>query len=208
MGVPVRVVITQNITLDGVIDQNEETGDWFTTADGAADPADLQKAFQHMMAEEDAQLYGRGTFEAMRGFWPLQDGDSTGVTNHLNQVHKYVFSTTLEDPQWENSTVLHGDLIEEVSSLKGRPGGNLGITGSVSICHTLINAGLVDEYRLLLHPAVVGAGRRLFGDETIESRDLTLIEARPFASGVVLLRYQPVCPGQTDAGTVGIHDGG
>lgn len=187
-----RLVITQNITLDGVIDQSEETGEWFTTADGAADPADLQKAFRDMMAEEDAQLYGRGTFEAMRGFWPLQEGDTTGVTNHLNQIQKYVLSTTMEDPQWENSTVLHGDLIEEVSSLKGRPGGNLGITGSVSICRVLINAGLVDEYRLLLYPAVVGAGRRLFDSETIEARDLNLIEAQSFTSGVVLLRYQPV----------------
>lgn len=184
-----RLVITENITLDGVIEQSEVTGDWFTTA--GADTLDLNEALREMMGQESAQLHGRHTFEAMRGFWPNQDDDSTGVTRHLNEVHKYVISSTLQDPQWENSTVLRGDLLEEVRALKGQPGDNLGVTGSISVCHALIGAGLVDEYRLLLYPVIVGAGQRLFDAGRTHARDLRLVGSQTFTSGVVLLQYQP-----------------
>lgn len=186
-----RLVITQNISLDGVVDQNEETGEWFTVAGAGADNSDLEATLREMMSQEDAQLYGRATFEAMRGFWPHQGDDTSGVTGHLNSVHKYVVSTAMGDPQWENSTVLHGDLVDEVRSLKAQPGSNLGVTGSVSVCHSLIRAGLVDEYRLLLYPVVVGAGRRLFREDGLSARTLTLIDARQFRSGVMFLRYRP-----------------
>lgn len=187
-----RLVITQNITLDGVIEVNEDTGDWFSVADDKADTADIQETLRQMMSEEDAQFYGRDTFEAMRGFWPNQKDDTTGVTDHLNTVHKYVISTTMQDPEWDNSTVLSGDLLKEIRSLKRGHGSNLGITGSISVCHALINAGLVDEYRLLLYPVTVGTGQRLFDSESTDSRDITLIDTQSFESGVVLLRYEPV----------------
>lgn len=185
-----RLVITQNITLDGVVEQSDRTGEWFSVVSGDADTADLEAALSEMMSAEDAQLYGRNTFEAMRGFWPNQTDDTTGVTKQLNEVHKYVISTTMDDPEWENSTVLHGDLLDEVRALKDRPGSNLGVTGSVSVCHALIAAGLVDEYRLLTYPVVVGAGQRLFDGDGGTSLGLELLEATPFTSGVVLLRYQ------------------
>ncbi len=186
-----RIVITQNITLDGVIEVNEDIGDWFTVADGKADTADLQEAQRQMMSQEDGQLYGRDTFEALRGYWPHQKDDTTGVTSHLNTVHKYVISTTMHDPKWDNSTVLGGDLLTEIRFLKDKPGLNLGITGSISVCHALIKAGLVDEYRLLLYPVIVGTGQRLFSCESTDVRDLALIGTQNFKSGVVLLRYQP-----------------
>ena len=185
-----RLVITQNITLDGVVEQSERTGDWFSVASGDADTADLEAAMRDMMSTEDAQLHGRHTFESMRGFWPNQTGDTTGVTDHLNDVDKYVISTTMGDPDWANSTVLHGDLLDEVRALKDRPGENLGVTGSISVCHALIGAGLVDEYRLLSYPVVVGTGRRLFDVDPMATLDLELLDATPFTSGVVLLRYQ------------------
>lgn len=187
-----RLVVTQNITLDGVVEQSETTGDWFAVAGAGADTADLEAALRTMMDQEDAQLYGRHTFEAMRGFWPHQSGDATGVTAHLNRVHKYVVSTTMDDAGWANSEVLAGDLLDEVRALKARPGGNLGVTGSLGVCQSVIQAGLVDEYRLLLYPVVVGAGQRLFDTDSIESRALELIDSTAFTGGVVLLRYRPI----------------
>lgn len=193
-----RLVITENIALDGVVEQNEQTGEWFSVASGGVDTSDFDEVLRQMMGEEDAQLHGRKTFEAMRGFWPNQTGDTTGVTDHLNSVDKYVISTTMNDPEWENSTVLSGPLIDEVRSLKERPGSNLGVTGSISVCRSLIDAGLVDEYRLLLYPVVVGQGRRLFDASGINRRQLQLVESKPFKSGIVLLRYQPARPDATD----------
>lgn len=184
-----KLVITQNITLDGVVEQSDRTGNWFGVATGDADTADIEAALREFMNAEDAQLYGRDTFEAMRGFWPNQADDTTGVTEHLNAVDKYVISSTMDEPGWENTTVLSGDLIDAVRALKDRPGSNLGVTGSVSVCHAVIGAGLVDEYRLLTYPTVVGVGRRLFDADT--ALDLRLVQSRPFTSGVVLLRYQP-----------------
>ncbi len=186
-----RLVITQNITLDGVVEQSERTGDWFSVASGGDNAADVEAAMQEMMNAEDAQLYGRKTFEAMRGFWPNQTDDTTGVSAHLNAVDKYVISTTMDEPDWENSTVLHDDLVDEVQTLKDRPGANLGVTGSISVCRALIAAGLVDEYRLLSYPVVVGTGQRLFDIDGISTLKMALLDTTPFASGVVLLRYQP-----------------
>lgn len=185
-----RLVVTQNITLNGIVEQNEETGEWFTVA-GDGDMSDVVEALGRMMSNEDAQLHGRITFEQMRGFWPNQTDDTTGVTDHLNSVDKYVLSSTMDDPQWENSTVLTGDVRDEVRSLKNRPGGNLGVTGSISVCHDLIRADLVDEYRLLVYPVVVGRGRRLFDAPELETRPMKLIDTQRFDSGIVLLAYQP-----------------
>ena len=186
-----ELIVTQNITLDGVIEQSDETGEWFSVAD-EGDTTDVRDAMAEMMGQEDAQLYGRKTFEAMRGFWPNQTNDTTGVTDHLNQVEKYVLSSTMEDPEWEHSTVMDGDLRGEVRALKERPGGNLGVTGSISVCHDLIEAGLVDEYRLLVYPVVVGAGRRLFrAGSSGANLGLNLLSATSFESGVVLLAYRP-----------------
>jgi len=188
-----RLVIAENISLDGVVEQNDQTGEWFSVAASDADTSDITQALQEMMSQEDAQLYGRKTFEAMRGYWPLQIDDTTGVTDHLNAVEKYVASSTMDNPEWENSTVLHGDLHDEVHKLKDRPGGNLGVTGSITVCHSLINAGMVDEYRLLVYPVVVGQGRRLFEPtQTPTIGTLNLIDTKRFRSGVVLLTYEPV----------------
>ncbi len=186
-----KLIITENISLDGVVEQNEHTDEWFSVASGEADTSDLEAALSQMMADEDAQLYGRKTFEEMRGFWPNQTDDTTGVTDHLNRVDKFVISTTMDNPDWENSTVLSGPLLDEARILKNTPGSNLGVTGSISVCHALIEASVVDEYRLLVYPVVVGTGRRLFEGPSIETRQLHLVDSSPFTSGVVLLRYQP-----------------
>lgn len=181
------LAVTQNVTLDGVI---EATEGWFSPAEGdEADGTEVLDVLREHMARQDALIFGRTTFEDMRGFWPHQAGDTTGITAHLNQVHKLVASRTLDDPGWENTTVLRGPLVDEVRALKARPGREIGVTGSISVVHELIAAGLVDEYRLFVYPVALGRGRRLFGDG-VGAPHLRLVEARPFRSGVVLLVYR------------------
>lgn len=185
-----KLVVTENITLDGVI---EATGGWFTPAGGEADVdnSDIEATVRRQTEAEDAVLLGRQTFESFRGYWPLQTDDTTGITAHLNRVAKYVVSSTLADPQWENTTMLRGGLTDEVQALKKQPGQEICVTGSITLVHGLIKAGLVDEYRLFLYPVVVGRGRRLF-ENAANIPALKLIEAEPYRSGVVLLIYRPV----------------
>lgn len=180
-----RLIITENITLDGVI---EATGDWFSPEGGDSDSSDIVAELQTMMRNEDGLLLGRVTFEQFRGYWPKQTNDSTGISDHLNRVPKYVVSSTLDNPEWENTTVLSNDPVAEVRALKEKPGRDLGVTGSIKLCHALIAADLVDEYRLFVYPIVLGRGRRLFADGA--SCNLSLVGAKPFRSGVVLLTYR------------------
>jgi dihydrofolate reductase len=100
----------------------------------------------------------------MRSYWPQQLDDATGVTDHLNRVAKYVVSTTLEDPGWDGTTILRGPLDTDIRTLKSTDGSDIVVTGSIQLCHALIDAGLVDEYRLYSYPHVEGRGRRLFED--------------------------------------------
>jgi dihydrofolate reductase len=129
------------------------------------------------------------TFEQMREYWPLQTDDTTGIADYLDSTVKYVVSTTLEDPNWAHTTILHGSVVEEVEALKSSDGADIVTTGSMTLTRELIAAGLVDEYRLFVYPVVVGRGHRLFTDAT-EVAGLHLEEARSFRSGVVLLRYR------------------
>jgi dihydrofolate reductase len=182
------LIVTENITLDGVI---EATEGWFDPAgaDPEVDLADVEAAIREQREAADALLLGRVTFEQMRGYWPLQTDDRTGIADYLNRVSKYVVSGTLQDPQWEHTTVLHGALVDEVQALKSEPGKDIVTTGSITVVRDLIAAGLVDEYRLFVYPVVLGRGERLFTDATEVPR-LRLVEARPFRSGIVLLRYR------------------
>ena len=183
-----ELVVTENMTLDGVIDATEG---WFEPAgDEEVDESDVLEALQRQMKVEDALLLGRMTFESFRAYWPRQLDDQTGVTKHLDSVSKYVVSSTLEDPGWENTTILRGPLEDEARALKEAPGKEIGVTGSISVVRSLIAAGLVDEYRLFVYPVVLGRGKRLFADATGVPK-LRLVEATPFRSGIVLMRYRP-----------------
>jgi len=178
--------MTQNVTLDGSI---EMLGEWFDPqGQGGQDNSDLMEELHRQDSRADGFLAGRRTFEDLRGYWPEQSDDSTGVTAYLNRVQKYVVSSTMTDPAWENSTVLSGDPVEEVRALKEQPGQDIVVTGSITLCHTLIEAGLVDEYRLFVYPVVQGGGRRLFPDG-FELSELRLLEAKAFRSGIAYLRY-------------------
>ena len=178
-----KLVITQNITLDGSV---EMLDDWF---DPQLQDEDLLKESHRQDSQADALLVGRQTFEDFRGYWPKQTDDPTGVTDYLNRVAKYVVSSTMSDPEWQNSTVLTGDPIERTTELKSLPGKDIVLTGSITLAHALIAGGVVDEYRLFVYPAVQGRGRRLFPDGTAIGR-LALVEPpKSFRSGITLLRY-------------------
>jgi dihydrofolate reductase len=181
-----KLVNTENITLDGSI---EMLGDWFEPQ-GQGDMSDLMEEIHRQDAEADGLLVGRQTFEDLRGYWPQQIDDKTGITDYLNNVEKYVVSSTMTDPAWQNSTVLSGDPVENVRHIKESPGKDIVLTGSITLTHALIEAGLVDEYRLFVYPVVQGRGRRLFPDR-YEIPRLSLLSTRSFASGIHLLVYGP-----------------
>lgn len=178
-----NLVVTENITVDGVIDM---AGDWF---DPVAFQPDVAAANAEHMESADALLVGRKTFEAFRDFWPKQTNDPTGVAEYLNKVNKYVVSSTLREPGWQNTTVLAGSLVDEVRALKEAPGRDIVATGSIQLVQALITENLADEFRLFVYPVVIGGGARLFDSATVM---LELLEERRFRSGVLLLRYAPV----------------
>jgi dihydrofolate reductase len=180
------LAITQNITLDGSI---EMLGDWFDPqAQSGTDSADLLEELHRQAGESDALLFGRRTFEDMRGYWPHQPDDATGITDELNAVRKYVVSSTMTEPNWQNTTVITGNLINHVRALKEEQGRDIVVTGSITLSHALIEAGLVDQYRLFVYPVVQGRGRRLFPDG-VELPKLTLLEAKAFGGGVAYTSY-------------------
>jgi dihydrofolate reductase len=181
-----RLVVTENSTLDGVV---EALDGWFEPQGGEEDSSDVLAVVQEHMAAQTGFLVGRRTFEEMRGFWPVQTDDPTGITAHLDAVPKFVVSRTLTDPGWANTRVLSGDPVEEVRALRASSDGEIGVTGSITLCHALIGAGLVDEYRLFVFPRVLGRGRRLFPDG-VDVR-LQRVGAREFRAGTTLLTYRP-----------------
>ncbi len=178
-----KLVVTQNVTLDGSI---EMLTSWFDPTDQTPD---LMAESHRQDAESDALLVGRRTFEDFRGYWPHQRDDPTGITDYLNAVDKYVVSSTLTEPGWQNSTIVPGTSVtESVAALKQRDGLDIVVTGSIMLTHALITAGLVDEFRLFIHPAVQGRGRTLFPEHG-PAPQLRLLEATSFTNGVALLRY-------------------
>ncbi|MET0900820.1 MAG: dihydrofolate reductase family protein [Mycobacterium sp.] len=178
-----NLIVTQNMTVDGSV---EMLDGWF---DPQLQDPDLLAETHRQDAESDALLLGRRTFEDFRSYWPQQTDDTTGITAYLNEVHKYVVSSTMTDPGWSNSTVLSGDWQAAVRELKQRDGKDITVTGSITLCHALIAAGLVDEYRLSVYPAVQARGRGLFPAGSTGLR----LQGTPqrFPSGIVLLRYLP-----------------
>jgi dihydrofolate reductase len=173
--------ITQNITVDGRI---EMLGDWFNPGD---QDEDLAAELMRQSADEDVLLLGRQTFEDMRGYWPHQTDDRSGVHAQLERVHKVVVSSTLSDPDWGHTTVLRADWRERLAAMKAEGGGDIVLTGSVSLCPDVLATGLVDELRLIVYPVVQGRGARLLPDGFETS--LRLTDSRTFGRGVALLRY-------------------
>jgi dihydrofolate reductase len=171
-----KIVVTENVTLDGVIedpsgDEGFERGGWVGKV------TDREEAGTRLLDEAlgaEAQLFGRRTYEFLALRWPSREG---ALADRLNSMPKYVVSSTLADPEWTNTTVLKGDVVEEVSKLKRELDGEIIVAASIQLVRTLIEHDLVDELRLLVYPVVLGAGARLFG-ETAEEKPFRLLDTR------------------------------
>jgi dihydrofolate reductase len=172
------------MSFDGVVSPMDG---WF---DPAAQDEEVVAAINEQCRDIDAVVLGRTTFEEFASFWPRQTDDPTGFTDYLNAVRKYVVSTTLERADWQNSTILRGPVADGIAALKDAPGGDIDITGSISLVHSLWPTGLIDLVRAWVFPAVQGYGRRLLPDGM--TRRLELVDNRAFDCGVVLLEYRPV----------------
>ncbi|NMN95401.1 dihydrofolate reductase [Nocardiaceae bacterium YC2-7] len=176
------LIVTENVTLDGFI---SPIGDWF--APSGDDEELLATTTAHGEAA-DALVLGRTTYDEFASYWPHQVDDETGITEYLDQVDKYVVSTTLDRADWVNTTIVDGPVVAELGALKERSGKDIVITGSVTLVHSLLPTGLVDVVRLFVFPVVQGHGRRLFPDDV--ALDAELMETKSFESGVVLLSYR------------------
>jgi dihydrofolate reductase len=178
-----RLLLNENITADGRIEMLDE---WFKPSPDAEFAEGMQEEMERQGASSDAVLLGRQTFEDFRGYWPEHTDEPAG--SYLDQVQKYVVSSSMTDPEWRNTTVLSGDPVDEVRQLKESDGGDIMLTGSMTLAHSVLAAGLVDEIRLWVYPAVQGRGKGLVSEGTVFP-DLTLLDSKSFRSGVVLLRY-------------------
>jgi dihydrofolate reductase len=178
-----KIVAGLFISLDGVV----ETPDRWRSRYFTAEIAEMMAAG---IAQADAVLMGRRLYQEFAGYWPNQGGD-VPMAEFLNQTPKYVVSATLDAPlAWANSSLITGDLAEELTKLKQQPGKNIQIPGSPTLVRSLLRDGLLDELTLMVHPIVVGSGMRLF-DGTTDRVHLKLVESTTLSTGVLSVRYQP-----------------
>jgi dihydrofolate reductase len=191
-----KLVVNTNLTLDGVMqapsDLDEDRRGGFELGGWAPPYFDqvMADAAAEGIAKGGALLFGRRTYEQFASFWSTQPDDNPFAAV-LNERQKYVASTTLEEPlPWKNSTLLQGDAMEAVAELKEQSGNDLVVLGSGDLIQSLMRHDLVDEYVLLIHPLVLGSGRRLFIDGG-SSAALRLVDTKPTTTGVVIATYQP-----------------
>jgi dihydrofolate reductase len=186
-----RIVVTEFVSLDGVVEdpggsENFKYGGWSFEFDRGAE-GDQFKLDETRTST--GLLLGRVTYEGFAEAWPQRDGEFADI---FNAMPKYVVSSTLKDPEWANTTVLEGDVVEEVSKLREGPDGDIVVHGSAQLAQTLVEHDLVDELRLMVFPVVLGTGKRLFGDPG-DKKTLKLVDSKVVGDGVVILTY-----GRTD----------
>jgi dihydrofolate reductase len=185
-----KIVISENVTLDGVIqdpagDEGFRVGGWVGLI---KDSPQLNKLALDEALGAEALLLGRRSYEWLAARWPSRSGE---LADRLNSLPKYVVSSTLEHPGWNNSTVLKGDVLSEVSRLKQQLDGEIVVPASFQLVRTLMEHDLVDELRLKFFPVVLGAGERLFG-ETSDKKPMRLLGTQTVEGGIAFLTYQPV----------------
>ena len=186
-----RIVVTEFMSLDGVVEapgggEDFKYGGWSFEID-RGDEGNAFKLDETMSSE--ALLLGRVTYEGFAAAWPSRT-DEFGFADKFNSMPKYVVSSTLKNPEWNNTTVLEGDVVEAVSKLKQEQDGDIVVHGSPRLVQTLIEHDLVDQYNLMVFPVVLGAGKRFFG-ETTDKKALRLVDSKVVGDGVAILVYQP-----------------
>jgi len=185
-----KIVISENVTLDGVIqdpagDEGFRVGGWVGLI---KDSPQVSKLALDEALGAEAFLLGRRSYDWFAARWPSRSGE---LADRLNSLPKYVVSATIERPGWNNSTVLKGDVLDEVSKLKRELNGEIVVPASFQLVHALIEHDLADELRLKIFPVVLGAGERLFGG-TSDKKSMRLIDAQTVEGGIAFLTYQPV----------------
>jgi dihydrofolate reductase len=184
-----RIVVTEFVSLDGVMEapgggeEYRHAGWTFQIARG--DEGDRFKLDETL--ETEALLLGRTTYEGFAAAWPQREGE---FADKLNGMPKYVVSSTLKDPEWNNTTVLSGDLVEEIARLREQSGGDVVVHGSAQLAQALLEHDLVDELRLMVFPVVLGTGKRLFG-ATSDKKPMKLTSSRTVGDGVAIMIYEP-----------------
>jgi dihydrofolate reductase len=183
-----KIVISENVSLDGVIEdptgaEGLSVGGWFWETDRGADG---EQFTLDTTLGTDALLLGRRSYEFFAATWPSRGGV---LADKMNRLPKYVVSSTLEEPDWNNSTVLRGDVVTEVSRLKQELTGQIVLLGSPQLARTLIEHDLVDELRLMVYPVVLGAGARLF-EETSDKKPMRLVDTQTVGAGIAILTYE------------------
>ncbi|MDQ6884120.1 MAG: dihydrofolate reductase family protein [Candidatus Dormibacteraeota bacterium] len=177
-----RLVATEYLSLDGVF---EEPGRWsgpfFNDEAAAFKSAELQAS--------DALLLGRNTYEGFAAAWPAMSAETGGFGEKMNTMTKYVVSSRLDKVEWTGSKLVKGDVIAQVRQLKKEPGHDLLLSGSAQLFNALMAADLIDLYRFMVHPVVLGKGKRLFADG-VDRKPLALTDCKSFASGIVILEFR------------------
>jgi dihydrofolate reductase len=184
-----RIVVTEFVSLDGVV-QAPGGGEDFEHAGWSFEINRGEEGEKFKLDEtmsSEALLLGRVTYEGFAAAWPSREGE---FADKFNTMPKYVVSSTLEDPEWNNTTVLKGDVAEVVSKLKRERDGDIVVHGSPQLVQTLLEHDLVDELRLMVFPVVLGTGKRLFGD-TSDKKPLRLADSKVVGDGVAILVYEP-----------------
>jgi dihydrofolate reductase len=180
-----ELIVSEWVTLDGVLDAGSMDV-WFNPYH-----SDERAAYiTEMIHGSDALLVGRVTYEMLASYWPHQKNDDMGPASKLNSMPKHVVSSTLKNAQWNNSTIIKESVVEEITKLKQQPGRDILITGSPTLVRSLMEGDLIDEYRFLVHPIVMGSGKRFFKDGMAATK-LKLVRTKTLSVGVVLLCYQP-----------------
>lgn len=179
-------------TLDGVVEAPGSGDITLSEKRGWSEPYmndEIGMSIVEQMNNSDALLLGRKTYQEFAAFWPsVPDTDPFGKI--MNSIPKYVVSTTLDKAEWNNSTLIKGNVAEELSRLKQLPGKSINITGSPTLVLSLLQDDLIDELGLLVCPVILGVGRRFFKDGS-DTKALKLVDSKPFSSGMVMLTYQP-----------------
>ena len=177
-----RIVAWELVSVDGVMESPEEWAFSYSNNE-------MEEANASGMAATDGLLLGRMTYEHLAAFWPNQPG-GTPMADYINSVRKHVVSGTLEEPlEWNNSTLIKGNVAEAVVKLKRQPGKDITILGSGGLVRSLLRDGLLDELRLMVHPVVMGCGKRLF-EEGGDQKTLELVDSKTFGTGILYLTYQ------------------
>jgi dihydrofolate reductase len=184
-----KLIVSEFLTLDGIMEdpggsEGFEHGGWsFQFVNEEYVKYKLDEIFSC-----DALLLGRATYQGFADAWPSRTDDN-GFADRMNSLPKYVVTSTLESLDWNNSKIIKGNIAEEVFQLKQQPGKDILVAGSCQLVHILLQHDLIDELRLMIHPIVIGNGKRLF-KEGLTRKDLRLVESKMFNTGVVVLTYE------------------